>query len=98
MRHRVFSIFDSKAVAYLPPFACPERGMAQRTFSDAVADSKHSFGIHPEDYTLFEIGFFDDNSGVISAHNAPELVCTGLSCLSAPPGPTVDPDLFNGSD
>ena len=83
MKHRVFSIFDQKAVAYLPPFVLPERGMALRTFGDALNEPKHAFGAHPEDYVLFEIGMFDDRSAILEPHTAPELVSTGLSLLEA---------------
>ncbi len=60
MNHRIFVIFDAKARAYLPPFFLPEAGQATRAFSDMVNNPEHQFGLHPEDYTLFEIGTFDD--------------------------------------
>ena len=63
MNHRIFVVFDSKAVAFLPPFFMPEAGQAVRVFSDMVNDDSHAFGKHPEDYTLFEIGTFDDREG-----------------------------------
>ncbi len=63
MNFRIFVVFDSKARAYLPPFFLPEAGQAVRSFKDAVNDPKHAFGQHPEDYTLFEIGTFDDREG-----------------------------------
>lgn len=101
MKHRCFSIFDGKAVAYLPPFVMPEQGQALRVFGDALNDSKHQFGCHPEDYTLFEIGFFDDRSGLLEPHSAPEMVSTGLSLVRAVAAPAqmelvVDDDEFLG--
>ncbi len=62
MNHRIFVVFDSKASAYLPPFFMPEAGQAVRVFSDMCNSPDHAFGKHPEDYTLFEIGTFDDRS------------------------------------
>ncbi len=86
MKLRVFSVFDVKAKAYLPPFFMPEQGQATRVFSDCVNKPDHQFGAHPSDYSLFEIGDFDDNSGQLVPCN-PVLVCQGLSCVSAvPPG------------
>ncbi len=63
---KLFSVYDEKAKAYLPPFALPEKGMAVRTFGDCVNDKNHAFGQHPEDYTLFEVGSYDDTKGKIT--------------------------------
>jgi len=60
MNHRIFTIYDSKAKAYLVPFFLHEDGMAVRVFADCVNDPGHQFGKHPEDYTLFQIGSWSD--------------------------------------
>ncbi len=62
-----FSIFDAAAVAYLPPMFLATKGMAIRSFSDAINEEGHMFGLHAEDYTLFHIGSFDQGSGKFSA-------------------------------
>jgi len=67
MKHQVFSIYDQKASAFITPFFMPENEMAIRIFSDAVNDPVHQFGKHPSDYTLFNIGEYDDNSGALTA-------------------------------
>ncbi len=84
MRHRVFSIFDQKAKAYLPPFFMPEQGQALRMFGDALQQDKHVFCAHPEDYVLFEIGMFDDRTAALESYVAPELLSTGLALLNPP--------------
>lgn len=66
MIFKLFSIYDEKARAYLPPFILPERGQAIRIFTDCVNSNDHQFGKHPSDYTLFELGTFDDSSSEIS--------------------------------
>ncbi len=81
MRHRVFTVFDQKALAYLPPFCLPERGQATRAFSDMINNPKHAFGLHPEDYVLFEVANFDDLTGLMEPFQGPELVATALSLL-----------------
>lgn len=60
---KVFSVFDVKAEAYLRPFFVKTRGQAIRGFSDAVNDPQHEFHAHPDDYTLFQIGEFDEDEG-----------------------------------
>ena len=63
MIYEVFSIHDSKAEAFLPPFILPNVAMAQRTFATCVNSDDHQFGAHPADYTLFRLGQFDDSGG-----------------------------------
>ncbi|AXL15422.1 nonstructural protein [Microviridae sp.] len=74
MIYLVFSIYDSKAEAFLPPFILPKKAMALRTFSDCVNSDSHQFGSNPEDYTLFELGSFNDESGQYLLHR------TVISC------------------
>lgn len=64
----IFSVYDSKAEAYLPPFFLPTKASALRAFGDAAVDPKHQFAAHPEDYTLFELGTYDESTGVIVPH------------------------------
>ena len=76
MKYGMFSIYDEKANAYLPPFILPETAMAIRTFGDCVNSDTHQFGQHPADYTLYQIATFDDSDG----HPEPtkKLILTGL--------------------
>lgn len=85
MNLKIFSIFDGKAQAYIQPFFLPTVGMAVRTFTDCVTDPGHAFGKHPEDYTLFEIGEFDDHSGEIEPHTVHRSLGNGLT-HNAPAG------------
>lgn len=66
MIYKVFSVHDSAADAYLPPWFCRTVGEATRSFEEAANDVNHSFGRHPSDFTLFELGEFDDETGMIS--------------------------------
>ncbi len=79
MKHLIFTVYDEKADAYLPTFVMHSQPMARRTFADMVADEKtHAFGRHPEDYTLYEIGLFDDLAGAVEPYESKKCVCTGL--------------------
>lgn len=60
----MFAVYDSKVRAYLQPFFVPLPAVALRTFAQAANDEKGPIGAHPEDYTLFELGTFDDERGV----------------------------------
>lgn len=62
----IFTVHDSKAEAYLPPFFMRSIGEAQRAFADAVnSPEKGNFSDHYADYTLFVIGEYDDQNAVI---------------------------------
>lgn len=67
----VFTIRDDKAQAYLQPFFLSNESMARRAIADCVSDSDHMFGKHPEDYALFSLGTFDDQSGKFVLTDAP---------------------------
>lgn len=64
---KIFTVHDAKAAYYLPPFFARTNGEAIRTFSQAVNDSSHHIGQNHSDFTLFEIGEYDEQSGVITA-------------------------------
>ncbi len=65
----VFTIRDSAAEAFMRPFFAQSSGSAVRSFSDAVNDPEESpMGAHPEDYTLFLVGEFDELTGTFSTH------------------------------
>nr|QJB20621.1 MAG: nonstructural protein [Microvirus sp.] len=68
---KIFSVFDSKAAAYLPPTFMQSRGVAIRSFGAAASDDKHEFCRFASDFTLFELGEFDDSNGSFTLHSAP---------------------------
>lgn len=67
---KIFTVYDSKIEAYLPPFHERGSGAAIRAFESAVHQDGHQFNRHPADYTLFEIGVFDDSTAGIEMHVA----------------------------
>lgn len=88
MIHKIFTIYDEKAHAYLPPFNLHTSDMAIRVFADCVNSPEHQFGKHPHDYTLFEIGNFDDQKGEIHKTRSQSLG-NGVEFKNLP-----QPDLF----
>lgn len=67
----VFSIYDQKAGAYLKPFFAPSKGLVLRELADTVNSPDHAFAKHAADYTIFELGSWDDNDAKFSPHGAP---------------------------
>ncbi len=71
MIQKLFSVFDSKAEAFLNPFYCPTSGLAIRSFEQAANEEGHQFHMHAGDYTLFELGEWNADSGQTTNHKAP---------------------------
>ena len=61
---QMFAVYDAKAQAYITPWFVPNHGMAIRSFESVLRDDQHAFSMFPEDYSLFFLGEFNDNSGV----------------------------------
>lgn len=75
---KYFSIYDTKTGAYMRPFLAFTSGQAERDFTSEVNREGSDIGRNPEDYTLFEIGAFDDISGKIEPLSTPHSVVTAL--------------------
>lgn len=67
---KLFAVYDSAVSAYFRPFHMLTKGEALRAWIDACNDPKSPFSQHPECYTLFEIGEFDDQSGRLTNYDA----------------------------
>jgi len=63
-----FTIRDSASEAFMRPFFAQSKGSAIRSFSDMVNGSDHPISDHPADYTLFEVGEFDEMTGLLKVH------------------------------
>jgi len=62
MNQLILTVYDEKAMTFLPPFVVPTKGLAVRAFKDCVNSTDHQFGKHPSDYTLFHLANFDDQT------------------------------------
>lgn len=82
MIQKMYGVRDAKAQAFLQPFFSIQNGSAIRAFSDACNDGKSSFAQHPEDYILYELGSFDDNSGEIMPISPIKLLGIGTDFVS----------------
>lgn len=80
MEMKVYSIFDKKAASYMSPFFMHQDGMARRSFGDLVNDKQHQLGVnkHPEDYSLYKLGTFDDISGKLNGVSEPEFISNAM--------------------
>lgn len=71
---RLFSLYDSGVKAYLRPFWSDHKTNAIRSFAQIIndkSDPNNMVSNHPDQFTLFELGLFDEVSGKFVAHDAP---------------------------
>lgn len=66
MKLNIYSIFDQACGLYSRPFFTQSDGEAIRSFTDISTDAEHPIGKHPEDYTLYRLGIFDDQNGLLT--------------------------------
>ncbi len=64
---KMYSIYDTKAEAYMKPFFWRSHGEALRFFYDEAARDDSILSSHPEDFVLFYVGEFDENEGFFDA-------------------------------
>lgn len=80
----VCAVRDVKAEAYLPPFFVLRVDQARRMFGDACVQvdekgERSPFGKHPEDYQLYIVGQWDEESGLLSGfQDGPRFVSGGV--------------------
>ena len=65
-----YTVYDKKARSYARPFFTDNDEVAIRMFLDAAKDEGSVFYLHPEDFVLYCIGHFDEQSGLINGFEA----------------------------
>jgi hypothetical protein len=79
MKLTLCTVKDRAADAFGRPMFVRSIGEAIRSFSDEVnrkSDDNQLYN-HSDDFDLFELGEFDDNTGLMTLHDQPKLVSLG---------------------
>lgn len=63
----LFCVYDSKALHYGQPHLQQNEHVAIRAFAQAANEPGNPISQNPEDFSLIEIGYFDDEKGVLTA-------------------------------
>lgn len=79
----LFAVRDSKAEAFMPPFTATNKGLAIRSFTDAVNDKSSIFSKYPDDFVLYDLGTFDESTGIITSSDVLAPVITARECLNS---------------
>ncbi|AXL14743.1 nonstructural protein [Microviridae sp.] len=95
---KLFSIYDSKAQAFLTPFFSKNDATAIRDFAHAANQESHSFHRNAGDYTLVALGEWDEQEGIVDLYEAHENLGTALQhIVPINPLPAEHVD-FNGKE
>lgn len=78
MQMQVFSIFDQKAKVFNLPFFKHTAAEAERDFTAVVRDPKSVPGQFPEDFDLYHVGEYDDQTGIIKSLDTPQHIIKAI--------------------
>lgn len=84
MIYVVMSIRDNAVAAFNRPFFVQHVGMAVRSFKDEVNSAESPMAKHPEDFLLFELGTFDEETGKMQNLEAPRQVMRAIDVKERP--------------
>lgn len=95
---KIFSVNDSKAEAYLPPIFFRTTAEALRAFESSCDDSNSSFSKYPSDFTLVELGEYDELTAKITTHAQPRILQNAAEFKNKfiPTKSGIDADYNNG--
>lgn len=94
---KVFTVYDSKAEAYLQPFFMHSKGQAVRMFQDLANDPQHQFFKYAADFTMFEIGTYDESSGLLSPVQPYQSLGCAIEFVRKPDAPGAQVRMFDSS-
>jgi len=69
---KAYSIRDQKGEIFHTPFFKHTHGEAERDFKTLVNDGKSGINKYPEDYDLYYIGEYNDNTGRFEPLDTPQ--------------------------
>lgn len=69
---KAFSIRDAKANAFIAPWYKPTHGEAERYFHQLANDEKSMIKQYPEDFDLYHVGEYDDQTGIYKSLDQPQ--------------------------
>ena len=86
---KIFAVYDQAADAYLMPFFDHNRGRALRGFSELVNSPDHQFGKYAADFTLFEIGAWNDEDCIFDMYTSKVNLGTALEFKESENAPSI---------
>lgn len=81
MELKMYSIRDSKSQIFNPPFYKKTHGEAERDFSTLVKDEKSMIAQYPEDFDLYYVGTYQDDTGTIQSLDTPQHIIKAVNAI-----------------
>lgn len=82
MRYHLISIKDRAVDAFQPLGNVRAEGEAMRVFQDLLSNPQAPQHAHPEDYDLYLVGYFDDQTGQIdTVQGGPKKLADGKTMM-----------------
>lgn len=85
MRKFIVVVRDIKANLYFNPMFFQSLGQAERSFRDEVnrPAEGNTLAAHPQDFELFQVGTFDDETCSFDLLDKPLQIVHGSACVKA---------------
>lgn len=87
---KMYTIRDAKIGAFRAPFFQNTHGEAERSFMTAVNDPQSQLHAYPEDFDLYYLGDYDDQSGTFQGLDTPQHVAKAITVVKKPRVSPVD--------
>lgn len=85
MNLKMYSIRDSKGEVYNTPFFQKTHGEAERSFRQLASDEKSLVWKYPDDFDLYFIGEWCDQTGVLTPLQTPQHILKAVQLPPLPP-------------
>lgn len=89
---KIYCIYDCKVESFGTPFFFRTKGDALRGFSEVSNDQKTQIGKYPADFTLFEMGDYDEVKGKFVLYSTPTSVACAIEFVKEAPSPSMSDD------
>lgn len=76
----MFSIRDTKAGVFHRPFYKNNQAEAERDFATGANDKKSTMFLYPEDFDLYLVGSYDENTGTGTFLETPQHIQKAIHC------------------
>lgn len=76
---KAYSIRDQKGEVFNNPFFQKTHGEAERSFKQAVNDDQTTISKYPEDFDLYYLGEYNDQTGVFQSLDTPQHIAKAIA-------------------
>lgn len=77
----IFTVYDNKSKTFCTPFFAENISTAIRSFRYAANHNDTDIGRYPEDFSLYQLGNFDNSNGSIELLKEPFLIAQAFGLI-----------------